>query len=379
MLYYNFDVSDQYGYYMVGPTKFYSKFEAVKAMQRTGIHLTYHFHDEVYSKYDWAKEPTASLDELYRRRCQQLREKYDYLVLCYSGGGDSQNILDTFVKHDIYPDEIMTYHNYSVNPREHMTNKEVIEVAYPRAKAVVDAHPHIKHRLIDFGPKTHDFFINSPDMDRIVDTNWSMFSPGSTVLCYIHQLDQDYLDMIAQGKRVGFVIGFDKPRVWEVDGRWCHRFLDIPSGLAVVGSDIPTEMFYWSPDAVELLIKQCHVIKNYMKHATPDSPFITTTKTGRSCKKYGDQTLWLNDHGTHTLLYPSWDITTYSAGKDPSKVLSRRDSWFVRHHNDPARINWHNRVQGWWNSIPDYWKNDPVKGVRAGPKNSWTVPYFLGD
>ena len=66
---------DQFGYYTVGPAfKTYSKLQAIEEMQRTGIHLEWHFNREKYSKYDWTTEPTESLDELYRRRAQQIRD-----------------------------------------------------------------------------------------------------------------------------------------------------------------------------------------------------------------------------------------------------------------------------------------------------------------
>ena len=73
---------DQFGYYTVGPQfKTYSKLQAIEEMQRTGTHLEWHFNKQQYGTYNWTQEPAESLDELYRRRAQQIRDSYDYVVI----------------------------------------------------------------------------------------------------------------------------------------------------------------------------------------------------------------------------------------------------------------------------------------------------------
>jgi hypothetical protein len=84
-----FALTDRLGCYRVGDLKFYSKLEAIETMQQTGIHLHWDFNEAVFGCYNWKQEPVDSLSDLYRRRAQQLRDQYDYIVLCYSGGADS--------------------------------------------------------------------------------------------------------------------------------------------------------------------------------------------------------------------------------------------------------------------------------------------------
>ena len=88
---------DKFGFYQVGNFKTYSKFDASAVSEKTNQALKWNFNDEAYHSVDWEKEPPESLSELYRKRAQQLREKYDYLVLWFSGGADSTNILDSFL------------------------------------------------------------------------------------------------------------------------------------------------------------------------------------------------------------------------------------------------------------------------------------------
>ena len=63
---------DQFGYYTVGDLKTYSKIEAIELYLKVGIHPEWHFNEEVFGRYDWTIEPSASLEQLYAIRAQQI-------------------------------------------------------------------------------------------------------------------------------------------------------------------------------------------------------------------------------------------------------------------------------------------------------------------
>ena len=89
------------GYWSVNNTYFFSKAECLRyATQIKDYNVTFHYFDSFYSSLSWKNEPSESLEELYKRRAQQLREKYDYIVLAYSGGADSCNVLNSFLDND---------------------------------------------------------------------------------------------------------------------------------------------------------------------------------------------------------------------------------------------------------------------------------------
>jgi hypothetical protein len=83
---------DKLGCYRVGDLKFYSKLQAIEYMQKTGVHLHWDFNEAVFSSYDWTMEPQETILELYRQRAQQLRDRYDYIALFWSGGADSETV-----------------------------------------------------------------------------------------------------------------------------------------------------------------------------------------------------------------------------------------------------------------------------------------------
>ena len=95
------------GIYDVGSENFStSKILALQQADKTNQPVTWHFHDQAFSKFNWLVEPPGSLEYYYSQRCQQIRDKYDYLILYYSGGADSHNILTSFWKNKIHIDEI---------------------------------------------------------------------------------------------------------------------------------------------------------------------------------------------------------------------------------------------------------------------------------
>jgi hypothetical protein len=91
------DSLDRLGYYRVGFKKFFNKTLALLENHKTGYEVQWIFNDNIYDKIDWTIPIRESLLDLYRRRAEQLRNKYDYLALYFSGGADSINILHAFI------------------------------------------------------------------------------------------------------------------------------------------------------------------------------------------------------------------------------------------------------------------------------------------
>ena len=89
------------GYYRVGQQIFLKKIPALIEGTKTNIHPEWVFHDQTFGLVNWEEEPKETLDDLYQQRAQQIRDRYDYVVLFYSGGSDSHNILNAFVKNNI--------------------------------------------------------------------------------------------------------------------------------------------------------------------------------------------------------------------------------------------------------------------------------------
>ena len=95
------------GYYRVGTEVFYSKPQAYIHATKTKSSVEWKFNDIEFAKFNWLVEPSASIREIYRLRAEQLREKYDYIRLECSGGGDSTTTAFAFLLNGIHLDEVI--------------------------------------------------------------------------------------------------------------------------------------------------------------------------------------------------------------------------------------------------------------------------------
>jgi hypothetical protein len=170
---------DKFGYYTVGDRKTYSKLQSIEWQQETGLFPEWNFNDSVFDSFDWTEEPTESLWDLYKARARQIRNEYDYVVLWYSGGSDSHNMLDAWISAGLQIDEIAVTWNYCAtrDPYDHQ-NEEITRVVLTRIEELRQQGLDFRFRLVDisqmcidmiddwgddFGYKiNHHFSVNNP-------------------------------------------------------------------------------------------------------------------------------------------------------------------------------------------------------------------------
>jgi len=366
---------DKFGFYQVGEHKFYSKLEAAHLRDRTGWPMTWNFNDLAFSACRWDIEPDQSLEELYRQRAQQLRDQYDYLVLWFSAGADSMNILDSFIDNDIKLDEVASYVNYEATGDQfNHLNGEIFNVAIPKIEQVKHRQPGIKHTIIDLTKLTLDYFNNKETkFDWIYHMN-GYVNPNCASRQDIKQQVPEWRNMIDAGQRVGFIYGLDKPRVTGLNGKFYFRFVDFIDNAVTANTQMLNrpgdfdELFYWTPDLPEIVIKQAHVVKRFLKQATSTTPYVTTTDTGIVSTVIDKKVHWLSLDGINNLVYPKWKPVLYQV-KPPSIFFTPRDEWFFNlSDSDPAKSSWRIGLEHVWKITPDNIKKDPnkiAKGFRS--------------
>jgi len=377
---------DHYGYYTVGDYKTYSKLDAILKHDASGTIPQWHFNDEVFSSTNWQLEPAESLLELYRQRAQRIRDQYDYLVLFYSGGADSTNILQTFINNDIKLDEIAQFYSLEGDGGDVDANfnSEVVQVAIPWSQKITQQHTHIRHRVIDQSRLIDDIY-NMPEIkfDFIYQQN-TCISPNNFSRVYLRKVVKDYADIIASGKRLCFIWGAEKPRLSVINGRYAVRFQDMVDNCVsplIQQQDFPgwyDELFYWSPDFTQGLVKQAHVVKKAL-HTLPLNDINFTQDHSPFGSVFRNNTNWnLTNHGLHQVIYPGWDITTFSVGKKRSPILSLRDSWYLNNTTTSSQrfLAGVNEFDSILSRVKNgFWKNE--SNLMAGVKGCLTPPYFI--
>ena len=383
------ELPDKLGVYRVGNMKFYSKLEAIEMHVKTGIHPHWDFNEAVYSSCDWTREPTKSIKELYRDRAIQLREKYDYIILHFSGGADSTNILQTFLENNIKLDEIVSHCVDSVATKsKNYFNDEVTKVAWPMVEKLKEQYPWLKsvqHRFLEHSEFIEDYFAHRHNCDDwFYETNM-IWTPNHVARNHNLALKvPEWADLLHAGKKICMLYGQDKPRIIHENNCFGFRFIDFIGNVISVKSmagQYPwtDELFYWSPDMPEICIKQAHLIKNYLKLDNVEQlPHVSKVSSDLAYKVVKGTKYWLSNHGVHQLIYPNWDINTFSVGKPSSSVLSPRDYWVTNLEEDNViKKNWVAGIEKMSNLVCDYWKNDVNNFFEKGIKASWSKIYYL--
>jgi hypothetical protein len=367
---------DAYGFYTVDNLKFYSKIEALEVAAKTNSKVNWNFNDSVFSSYDWSIEPVESLPELYRRRAQQLREKYDYLVLWFSGGADSTNILDTFLDNDIKLDEVVGAVNYEATGEQtNRLNAEIYKVSVPKIEEAKQKQPWLKHRIVDIPAHTLEFFKGKESIDWTYNMN-AFFNPYSMTSQDTRLKESDWLQLMDSGKKVGFVYGIDKPCIaWTPKG-YQLRFFDMfdrvvsPKTQRLDDPRENVELFYWSPECVPLMIKQGHVLKNFLKVASGTEDWFTDRRVDKAFGNFtviNKQVRWLDLNMVNKIVYPKWKLEPYQF-KAISIVFSYRDDWFYSMPEHSAEVtNWRTGLEHMWQVVPEEYKRNKV--LSYGLKN----------
>jgi hypothetical protein len=100
-------MTKQYGYWKSDGLDFSNKIDALVYATKNDTKVTFAYHDEIWKKFNKNLLGKIPLNQLYKEQAQRLRDKYQYLILYYSGGADSHNILMTYINNNIKLDEII--------------------------------------------------------------------------------------------------------------------------------------------------------------------------------------------------------------------------------------------------------------------------------
>jgi len=376
---------DKFGYYTVGDFKTYSKVEAIELHKLTGTHPHWNFNELAFASHDWTKEPIESLEELYAQRARQIRTDYDYVVIFYSGGADSLNIVNTFIKNNIVIDEIATY-NYreAESDLDSFFHSELTRVAYPQIKKWQDQGIRFRHRDIDISRASFEIINDSQySIDRAYYSNCA-FGNNNLARSYIREHEPDYQKLINQGKRLGFVWGCDKPRIYKENGRFCIKFLDVIDSTISNRTQLLNrewehdELFYWAPEAVDIICKQGHILKRFIEkhnlfyngHNYNDyrnTEPVPMTKDNPTDSELNFRNL------INTLMYQEFDPNTFTVGKPYSKIESPKDTVFTKDVIFRKQLT---NLMAHLSQLDPYWLND-INNIHKGLKLCISPAYYL--
>jgi hypothetical protein len=266
------------GYYLANGIKYNNKLDAILSLPFDNFDLKWIFYDEQFTKVNWFLEPDESLDMLYKQRAQQLRDNYDHLVICYSGGADSHQVLESFVKNNIPIDEICFFGAFSTDAKimersskynqskeKGLQNLEIQLVAAPYVKQLQKKWPNLKVDVFENSNNIKQMYLLDKNYDWLKTGN-NGISPTRIAKSLIHKENRSSLTSTLKKKKIGYVWGFDKPRIICNNNAWYLHFVDAVGGRnSGISENSKDEYFYWSPNAIKILAKQAHTFKRFIE------------------------------------------------------------------------------------------------------------------
>lgn len=269
------------GCYCVGD-RTYSSYDKVCALRDATASkqaVSYKFYDEVWT--DFKPLLNVSLDVLYLIRATQLRAKYSWITLHYSGGSDSHNILMTFLNNKIHLDEVLVKWSrvpkdrgwYSPTRLTGTARDSLAEWDYaikPSLDWLAKYHPKVKITVVDY---TEDLLNNSRSVDDVASKLSRIGLTRGILGSYVQRSSSSIEEKLLganRGKHSCHVFGVEKPILERIADKIYFKFTDVGSETAVLEHEdlrATTELFYWTPDLPELAYTQAysaaaHVLRN---------------------------------------------------------------------------------------------------------------------
>jgi hypothetical protein len=331
-------INKKLGFYRCGNFEFDSKIQACIYATQTSQQLTWHFNEEIFEKYNWGVEPDESLDLLYDLKTRELRETYDYIIISYSGGADSHNIVESFLRQGLHIDELIvntmeranqkfTIIDPNVKNPENAAAEHYLQTI-PRLKEIQKRSPKTKISILDMTDYLLDSWLAVGDAGWIMDKREGLNPLNVTRFNYIHF--NDVRKQFDKDKKISLILGVEKPRTFiHTNGKFYIRFTDRATNIITIAEHIKdypnavVEYFYWSPDSIRILCKQAHVVKKWLE-SNPDNQKLWFHKnmTNETYRLIHERVL-------RTLVYTTWKDEWYQADKATKDWYSEFDSWFI--------------------------------------------------
>jgi hypothetical protein len=365
------DSKYKFGYYLVGDEIITNKIHALKRATETGIHPSWHYHDEVYSKIKWDEDINLDLSTLYQMRAKQIRNKYDYIVVSFSGGSDSWTILKSFHDSETHVDEIFVRWPIQATRGKFKTD-------------VADRHPGniLSEWDLTIIPCLKEIETWFPKT-RITIKDWSdvVFQTEITDDVWLNQMPTDYLNpgaipkwneisdherhLLDLGRPTVLIDGIDKPQLLynKEDGKIYCYFLD-----KLANSHYPeinsrnTEHFYWTPEMPEITLVQARMIFRSLEKNSQYLSMIDRSRPYDAAVK----NIWNNF--TRSIIYPDYvKRQFFQANKSYTNVYDEVDLWmFTDGYRDTRFMqSWRNVLDNIFSSIDQKYfdkKGDEIVG-----------------
>jgi hypothetical protein len=301
---------------------YHSKIEALK----NSTNVKFYYYDHLYDLVDWTKEPIHSLDYYYTEQAKRIRDNYDYVILCYSGGFDSTNILETFYYNNIKLDKIVVVGAFEQDSKKGVDENHNGELYH-------NAFPYLKELKLDEITQIIDYTKLFSDLKKFsiynyqydwVDYVGGWFSPHNW---FWRDVEKYVIPDEWKNKSVALVFGKEKPSLFP--NPLTHQFTSFCFSDVAINSygnsqgfeNCDRINFYWDSTNPEILLKQLHLLKK-----------VQEIKKEMCYDSYHGVQRY-NNLNVNQIVYNLKRPILYKSPKSPTNILSFRDAYLNKNKN----------------------------------------------
>lgn len=355
------------GYYVVGQKIFNHKVLALQEATKTKQDIHWFFNNREFDSLDWRKPSRIPLLDLYRMRAWQLRQKYKYLILAWSGGGDSTTALESFLHNGIPLDEVVimwprsqTQGRYrpSMDTRPENMVSEWDFAIQPRLEKLRRDYPNLKITIRDVlaNPNTCEH-----DDDTILISEKHSYS----VIQRWRELDVVIREATEKHDNTACILAVNPAEIAMIGKYVATWFSDSAantgskSDYTLAGWPRNIEYFYWTPDMPEIVREQAHVMTDYLNAFPECRQYIDRYEIGpdRSIKKTVSVDVESTRRFRKMLVYPTYPLQTFQVRKQEDTHYHA--TWFHWFHSNPHAAEyeapWRAAISAHQNLIDPSW------------------------
>ena len=333
------------GYYKANNKFFNDKIEAILEANKNLSDIEWNFHQEIYNAANWLIEPELSLDQLYKMRAQQIREQYDYVIILCSGGGDSTNVVYSFLRNGIKVDEIIAsapvsgLNQFKIQNKDNSADNTMSETylaQLPLMNEISQEFPDVKITINDYFENMLEF---KTDEWLFRSGEWIHPSSGSR-----YNLEKiTHIRTLAEaGKKIGIVYGIDKPMlIFDTDNNVRLNIADRTVNVQRPAfkdnfPNVQNVLFYFSPELPLLQIKQAHVLAKWLFKPGNENALNHVLDYRNLPKNYYENRKRnsVYERAIIPCIYPSTARKVFQGHKPTRMFLGEHDAWFYKLHGN---------------------------------------------
>jgi hypothetical protein len=248
---------------------FFDKVDAIKESNNHNQPI-YFCTPTAYDQFPWFQEPQQSWPAVLAERAHEIRDSSEHINLLYSGGCDSQTMLNTFIKNQIHIDEITCIRLLGDHASRQDADFEVNSVAVSYLNSL---KKYLTKTKITFFDLNFDDYVKFYSNERWIEGRMKV--PNT----HRFRLTTEAMDQIFKNDSLNkstILLGRDKPTILYVNNNWYCYFLDVD--LEIRSSITDSNCVYFYADSPKVNAKQCHMLKNYLENTFKIDQYDTLKK-----------------------------------------------------------------------------------------------------